>query len=573
MKKIVFTAAILMAATALASAQNMYDAITFSQNEYLGTARSLSMGNAVTALGGDLGSVGINPAGSAVAGYGQFVITPGLAVSSVSSAYSQEGERAFGMPNYVSEMRMNLPNVGLSMTYTTGRRTGVKGISFALVSNQTNAYNYAAEGIGSNSRTSMIAEYANGALGYPESILSAYNSFHNSDVPWDLLTAYQAGMFGTYRGDGEYAGVTETISDDGDYHYVPGALSQMSCLAKRGSKRDLVFNTAVNISDRVYVGFNIGMPMARYRYSESFYETAANKDLFPIVYEDDGQEYTTYFNSGVYNYEYLADMVGVYAKIGIIVRPAAGVRLGATFQTPTLLTISESWQYGAATYYSDNYYNDSVTSPTGEYSYMLRTPYRASFGVAYALGKMGCVSVDYELADYSVMRFRGIREERLMGDSFTEKNWMNRYFCGVSHALRIGAELKVTPEFAVRAGYTMTTSPERWWTDSEGKQVDASTFMSNMDNYIGGLTGARLVTPHYYADRTRSFSFGLGYSSGGSFFMDAAVRCTRYPATTFAPYYDYLSYDSNGTLAEVEAPRLLNQRILWNAALTFGWRF
>ena len=69
MKKIVLAAAFLAASVA-AGAQNMYDAINFSQNHYFGTARSMAMGNAVTAVGGDLGSIGINPAGSAVAGAG-----------------------------------------------------------------------------------------------------------------------------------------------------------------------------------------------------------------------------------------------------------------------------------------------------------------------------------------------------------------------------------------------------------------------------------------------------------------------------------------------------------------------
>ena len=95
MKRIILITA-LAAASLGASAQTMYDAMMFSQNDYFGTARSMSMGNAVTALGGDLGSIGINPAGSAVARYSQFVVTPGLTVSLVSSQYSPEGEKAYG---------------------------------------------------------------------------------------------------------------------------------------------------------------------------------------------------------------------------------------------------------------------------------------------------------------------------------------------------------------------------------------------------------------------------------------------------------------------------------------------
>ena len=50
------------------SAQDWQDARYFTENNYLGTARTLGMGNAVTAIGGDPGAVGFNPAGSAVAG-------------------------------------------------------------------------------------------------------------------------------------------------------------------------------------------------------------------------------------------------------------------------------------------------------------------------------------------------------------------------------------------------------------------------------------------------------------------------------------------------------------------------
>ena len=68
MKKIIlFTLASALAVSA--SAQSWQDALLFSENEYGGTARSVAMGNALTAVGGDLGSLGLNPAGSAVAGY------------------------------------------------------------------------------------------------------------------------------------------------------------------------------------------------------------------------------------------------------------------------------------------------------------------------------------------------------------------------------------------------------------------------------------------------------------------------------------------------------------------------
>ena len=570
MKKILVIAAFL-AAAAGAGAQNIYDAITYSENNYFGTARSMALGNAVTALGGDLGSIGINPAGSAVAGYGQFTITPGLSISSVSSSYSPEGERMYGASNSLMNTRGSLPNLGLSMNYKTGRARGVKAITFSVLSNQTNDYNFLAEGYGANSQTSKIAEFADAAYGYSESQLARYASFNDSDIPWDFLTAYQAGMFGPYGWDGVYAGVTETISDNGDYHYVPGALSQTSSLSKRGTKNDLILNLAFNVSDRVYLGFNVGLPTARYRYSESFYESAVNPDLFPIMYDDVDGTYTTYFLRGTYNYKYNADVDGIYAKVGVILRPTDGLRIGASFQSPTSFTVSESWQTFASTAFDDPYYDDDVTSPVGDFSYNLRSPYRASFGLAYAFGKQGLVSVDYELADYSVMRFSNIHRDRMDSDEFVSENMTNKNFAGLAHALRLGAEWKLTPEFALRAGYALSTSPERYWTNNDGQTVTASDYMADFYSYFNRVKN--LVTPHYYGDRTQSVSLGAGYSSAGSFFADFAVRYTKYPVSTFAPYYDYVSYDKSGYLLDVQAPRILNERSLWNVCLTLGWRF
>ena len=78
--------ALLLCLGAAAGAQNMYDAIAFSQTNNFGTARSAALGGAGTALGGDLGMVATNPAGSAVAGYGQAVVTQNISISGTSSA-------------------------------------------------------------------------------------------------------------------------------------------------------------------------------------------------------------------------------------------------------------------------------------------------------------------------------------------------------------------------------------------------------------------------------------------------------------------------------------------------------
>lgn len=570
MKKI-FLVAVLAASAAGAGAQTMYDAINFSRNDYYGTARTMALGNAVTAVGGDLGTIGINPAGSAVAGYGQFTVTPGLSYSVVSSAYSNAGETNFGPLQSSTNSKITMPNIGMSMVCRTGRSVGLKSVTFAVVSNQTAQYNYYANAYGTNSRTSKMAEFASAAAGIDESLLANYNSFENSDIAWDVLTAYQAGMFGSYGRGSNYVGVTEAIGDDYN-HYVAGPLSQNSYTSKSGSKNDLVFNLGANISDKVFLGLNIGIPSAKYRYSEYFYEYASNPENFHLYFVgDNGEEYDTYLKGGSYAYQYVSNIDGIYAKIGAIILPFDGLRIGAAFQTPTSYTISESWQYSAAVTFTNSAFNDSQSSPEGQYSYCLRSPYVASFGAAYTFGKAGFVSVDYEITDYSVMKFSEVNPDYMARDIFLDLNETNKYFAGVSHALRIGAELRLTPEFSLRAGYAFQTAPERHWIDNTGTDVTADDYLYDFDAYFSGAKS--LVSSSYYGDRTKSISFGAGYSSSGSFFADIAAVVTSYPASLFSPYYDYDNYDANGNAVNVLSPRISNNRSLINVALTLGWRF
>lgn len=546
----------------------MYDAINFSQNLYGGTARSMALGDAVTAIGGDLGTVGINPAGSAVAYYGQFTLTPGVTVPTVRTSSS------FGGDNDYYRSRFNMPNCGISMAFPTGNYTGLKNMTFSFVANRTNNYNMWGSSSWRNSQNSKLAEFATAAYGYDENVLADYNAFNNSNIPWDVLAAYQSGMFGSYeKGEfGGYVGNTERISEDGSYHYVPGELSQYSSVSRTGAKTDFLLNMGFNFNDNLYLGVNMGIPSMNYRYSEYFSEAPVNPEQFPIAFH----EGDTNFRSGTYDYQYLADVTGIYAKVGVIWLPTRNLRLGAAIQTPTIMTIKESWQYGCTTDFDNARFNGDITSPQGEYVYALRTPYRVNVGAALTIGQRGFISADYEMADYRVMMFKDVYDDgydQYISNSsvFYDVNQTNKNFCGLAHQLRVGAELKVTPAFALRAGYNLSTSPERHWKDSKGNDVTADDYLSNFDDYDKKVV--TLVTPSYYGDKTQSYSFGVGYSSPGSFFADFTVRMTDYPGWDFSPYYDYYGYTSNGEYVDLKAPRVSNGKSILDAVLTLGWRF
>ena len=549
----------------LAGAQTMYDAMTFSEVNYYGTARSMSLGNAMTALGGDLGSVGINPAGSAVNPYWQFTLTPGFSIASSNSRWSTLDNGIYDYRNNSSKTRFIFPNTGLTMNFETGNRHGLKRYTFGFLVNTT-ANHLAVDNIFAtgNSNTSMAGCFASGAYGIDATEFDASNPY-KGNIPWNTVLAQQSGMIATFGGKtDEYIGINETIDSENNI-YIPGPLKQRSFTMSSGSKSDIIMNFGADINDKLYVGFNLGVPTLQYVYSETFSEAALDPADFPVTM---GMISTNY-DSSLYRYGYQAEMDGIYAKFGLIYVPVKGVRLGAAIKTPTLLTVRETWQLDATVNYTSLKSTQS-SSPVGEWSYDLRTPWEANFGAAFTFADKGFVSLDYEMMDYSIMKF----VEHTMDDSFYaddpyyQQNRINRLFCGVSHSLRLGAEYKIIPSVSVRAGFNLTTSPEKIYKDNLGLTVTASDYSNFFDDFESGRYRLGDWT---YSDSRRSYALGLGYSSNGSFFADAAFRLNRFPASYRKPYADYI-YDNDGVL-DTASPVIKTDRTLCDLLFTFGWRF
>lgn len=524
-------------------AQTAYDALLFSENNYEGTARTVAMGNAFTALGGDLGSIGLNPAGSAVAGYSQFTLTPAMTISTSTtqgvSPYS-DGRLPYFERTMKSRMTdLSTPNVGFTINYDTQRKSGIKNVTFGFVVNKTAGWNEDVYASGTNSTTSFMGSLAydatvNGLTGTGLGSANAYDL-----MPWKSVVGYQSGMISTFGGhDDQFVGASEIIYDNGDVS-LGGPLDQSYGRRVDGGKHDYLINLGANISDFVYIGANLGISSIEYSYNEYFKESATDPSDFEIALSN-GE--TIYFNDMIYKYAYAASGTGYYGKFGVIVTPGYGLRIGAAIQTPTITNIYEEWQQAGETSYTDRSYDASAQSPYGQGEYRMVSPLRANLGIAYAFEQFGVISADYEACDYSQMRYTGSEYDR---DYFEGVNEDIRKGFRTSHSLRLGAEVKPLPELAVRAGYGLTTSPERCISCSSDKP----------------------------AIRNQNISAGLGYSSKKSFFADFAVRRTVLQDEYFMPYADYM-YDYDGNINEnAYAPELLNKRGLWKVLLTFGWRF
>ena len=534
---------LLIISAAICHAQNAYDALLFSENNYEGTARTMAMGNAFTALGGDLGAVGINPAGSAVANYSQITLTPALSFAASTTKGISPYNDGY-LPYFENQMRSSLtrfsmPNLGVSINYDTHRASGLKRISFGFTVNKTAAWDEDVYAAGTNSTTSFMGALAYEAsqTGITAAELGSEDSYWTYPH-WSHIVGYQSGMISPYDYDDQYVGASEVIYDNGTIA-LGGPLEQAYGRRKEGGKHDYIFNIGANISDFIYIGANFGVTSIEYSNQWYFKEAAVDPSDFEIEYEDGSR---TCFKDMKYETSYTVMGTGYYGKFGIILTPGAGIRIGAAIQTPTITNISEDWQEAGTTTFSDTYYQ--AVSPTDPVSYQIVSPFRANFGLAYTLGQFGLISADYEVCDYSQMKFK----VRFSDDSYyyDEANANIKEWFGASHMFRAGLEIKPLSALSVRAGYGLTTSPDIFY-DQFGKRLPASM--------------------------THNASLGLGYSSKGSFFADFAVRKTFLPNERLMPYPDYIM-DENGNIAENGyAPEILIRKSLWKAILTFGWRF
>lgn len=527
-------------AAVTAQAQSVYDALLFSERNYEGTARSVAMGNAFTALGGDLGSIGINPAGSAVAKYSQISITPSLSIASNTtngvSPYTDGSLPYFEKQFKNTATHFAIPNLGMTFNWETGRSSGLKNVSFGFIMNRVNSWNEDLYAAGPNHTTSFMGAMAVEATeaGLLGSNLNMNNAYDYD--PWKYVVGYQSGMISTFGGyDDQFVGASEVIFGNMGNTEISlgGPLDQSYGRRVRGSKNDYLINLGFNISDFIYLGANLGITSMYYSYDEYFKEKAIDPSDFEIAL-DNGQ--TMYFDSMKYKYSYSTSTSGVYGKFGFIITPGFGLRIGAAIQTPTASTINENWQYKGETTYTDNGFNAAAESPEGEDHYKFREPWRANFGLAYTLGKLAVFSVDYELCNYSTMKFKrnGFDDGR---EYFIDLNDEIKGTFGTSSMLRAGIEIKPLDVLAVRAGYGVTTAPETLI------EVPAA----------------------------QNVSLGVGYVSKKSFFADLACRYSFATDEYIMPYSDYM-YDAAGNITDF-APEILNRKDHWKVLLTLGWRF
>lgn len=520
MKRIILTAlAVCTVALGQVFGQSISTAYELSDFQREGTARSVAMGNAMTALGGDMGAISINPAASAVFKFNEFSFTP--AVTSVKT-----DTKYLGVGTSANRASFGIANIGGVAVMNTGQRGGVRSISLGFSYNKHNNFNATVKA-GANqvddSYTWKLAGMANksGFNGSDFDDTATPDPFSYGSYYWPVVLGWNGSLLDTIKtGSGDMFYPTSSIDVDG-YNS-----SQLISRKSYGSIGEYDLNFGMNFSDQFYVGMNIGMftvwNKVEERYSED--NTTSYADV------DGHFEYLDQY------YNLRTTGTGINLKFGFIWAPSYNFRVGASVSTPTWYALTDKYYWDTDVSFDDGY-KASLHSPEGVYDYRVNTPFHYNVGFATVF-KGGSISLDYEGSNPSQTRLRNRNDNNPYdySDFKAENEWITDNF-KMANKLRIGAEVYPVQNVALRAGF---------------QYADNGIKKDLMNTAIKNYTG----------------SFGVGMTFGGGFYLDLAVAASLKKSTVpfidTEPAAEYVL--GNPSFATLERS---NVKVL----ATFGWRF
>ena len=454
------------------------DALRYSQSSVFGSARFQAMGGVNTALGADVSSVAGNPAGLGFFRKSEWSISPALGFANTKADYLGNSTRD-GKSNF------NIANMGIVFAspkagVTGGAwRGGSFGISFSRLNNFQNQFTY--QGVNNQtSLTNYLVEQTD-ELDITEAELQVDEDQIGLDVPPDLINSGLTNQ--ATLAQLAYLGfLIDPLDDDGDgrpdpdNYYISGVgdvfrVDQRETVRTTGGHYQWNFSYGGNLNDKLYFGASLGIARLRYSSEKAFTET---------VLESDFQRINNFTLTDFYD----ASGTGVNGTLGIIFRPSDFVRFGVSATTPTYYRILEESNSSLYTEIRNRDLSGGVpnirleTVPT-DFNYTLTTPFKASGGVAFFLGKSGFVSGDVEYIAYNDAKLGNELDAGFNSDI------RNNYQPTIN--VRLGGEYR-QDIYRVRGGFAYFGDPY----DGTNDNLDRTRLA-----FTGGV-GVRL--PNFYVD-------------------------------------------------------------------------
>jgi hypothetical protein len=510
MKKYIFLLALGLTAS-VAQSQEISDAMHYAQDNLNGTARFRAMGGAFGALGGDLSSLNVNPAGSAVFTNNQMTLT-------LSNFDTKNKSNYFGSTTSEKNNSFDLNQAGAIFVFNN-RNTNSNwkkislGVNYENITNFDNGF-FSAGTNPNNSIGDYFLSYANNSNnGAPvpqefvntnpgESISDLY-SFLGSNLPnnqYPNLNGFAAQQaFLGYQGFIIDA-VDETNNNSPYTSNVPtgGNYYQENSVYSTGYNGKLSFNAATSYNDKLYIGLNLNSHFTDFHKSSTFFE----ENNAPLT-----SDYTVTrlsFENDLYTYG-----TGFSFQLGAIAKVSDEIRLGLAYESSTWYKLNDELSQrliavSSATNADDT--NDVVNPQIVNIyePYKLQTPSKLTGSFAYVFGKSGLISVDYAIKDYSNTKFKPENDPY-----FNDLNADMNSILDTTGELRIGAEYKIEA-LSLRAGYRYEQSPYK-----NGVTIGDLTGYSAGLGYSFGSTKVDLAYSYAKRNSQQAF-FNQGFKDGAN---------------------------------------------------------
>lgn len=442
----------------IVNAQNINDALRYSQNEIQGTARFRAMGGAFGAVGGDQSSISLNPAGSALFNSSEASVT-------FSSIHNENDTQYFNGFSNSSDANLDFQQAGVTFVFSSWDSPW-KRLTLSVGYDKFQNFNdeWFAFGTNTNSIDSYFLHYAQGL---PLSEISAFPGESISSAYADIGSIYGFGNQQAFLGYESYILEPEMETDENTLYFsniAPGEFDQEYFYAATGYNGKVTFNAATQYQDNLFLGLNLNSHILNYDRSTSFYE--GNSNSGSLVNE-------VGFDNFLSTYGW-----GFSFQLGGILKLNDFFRVGLTYDSPTWLTIEEETSQFISTVRNESGTNiTQIIDPRIVNvfpSYKLQTPGKVTGSLAFVFQNQGIISFDYSMKDYGNTKFKPTSDSYFA----VQNNIISERLTSAS-TYKIGGEYNYE-RFSFRGGYRFEESPYK-------------------DNTIDDLTG---------------YSLGIGYNFG-----------------------------------------------------------
>jgi hypothetical protein len=315
---------------------------------------------------------------------------------------------------------------------------------------------------------------------YDPSILGDLNndrafSYYGMNA-WDVILGYNTSLIhGTYDDSDNFTGYTPELK-------INDKVNQFKYSNQSGYTGEYVISFGSNIANKLYIGASLGIQELSYENNTDYIERGVEGNA-------------SHFNNLIYSKYLSVSGKGYNFKTGIIYRPIKDIRIGLAIHTPTYFYLIENYMEAMSS--SIGLWNNyNVYSPIDhQYEYRIQTPLRAIASFAYTFGKIGLLSIDYEIINYSGMKM----ENPEYRNDFVSENEYIKNNMNTASNIRVGAETWISNNYALRAGFIYNESPIKEKEDKRdmSRYVCSAGFGYKYDNFFVDAAYSISITNNY----------------------------------------------------------------------------